>query len=150
MNGKFFISFREKKSMILTFSSIIEAMTFVFFTFWGLRNNRYASCSKTIKASLLLKLEKFFLKLFIIMALVKTFFSNTRVQKHFRIKTHLGMSESLRLRLRSHSLMWTTCDYWIFTDLWIFQGKDCLTWCYVFVPYFGDPRYIIGEWYWKI
>ena len=26
------------------------------------------------------------------------------------------------------------------------QGKDCLTWCYVFVPYFGDPRYIIGEW----
>ena len=99
MNGK---SFREK-SMILTFSSIIEAMTFVFFTFWGVRNNRYASSGKTIKAFLLLKLEKFFLKLFIIMALVKTFFSNTRVQKHFRIKTHLGMSESLRLRLRSHS-----------------------------------------------
>ena len=89
--------------MILTFSSIIEAMTFVFFTFWGVRDNRYASCSKTIKASLLLKLEKLFLKLFIIMALVKTFFSNTRVQKHFRIKIHLGMSESLRLRLRSHS-----------------------------------------------
>ena len=111
MNGKFFTSFREKS---MTFSSIIEAMTFVFFTFWGVRNNRYASCSKTIKASLLLKLEKFFLKLFIIMALVKTFFSNTRVQKHFRIKTHLGMSESLRLRLRSHSLMWTTCDYWKF------------------------------------
>ena len=114
MNLKFFTSFREKRSMILNFSSIIEAMTFVFFTFWGVRNNRYASSGKTIKASLLLKLEKFFLKLFIIMALVKTFFSNTRVQKHFRIKTHLGMSESLRLRLRSHSLMWTTCDYWKF------------------------------------
>merc|ERR1719334_909431 len=24
------------------------------------------------------------------------------------------------------------------------QGKDCLTWCYWFVPYFGDPRIMLG------
>ena len=99
--------------MILNFSSIIEAMTFFFFTFWGLRNNRYASCGKTIKASLLLKLEKFFLKLFIIMALVKTFFSNTRVQKHFRIK-HTSGCQSLWDSDWDLTLMWTTCDYWKF------------------------------------
>ena len=25
------------------------------------------------------------------------------------------------------------------------QGKDCLTWCYVFVPYFGDPKFMLGK-----
>ncbi|XP_023336633.1 uncharacterized protein LOC111707721 [Eurytemora carolleeae] len=35
-------------------------------------------------------------------------------------------------------------DYGMMTFYDGLEGKDCLTWCYFFVPYFGEPNYFYG------
>ena len=105
----------------------------------------------------------FLLALFTIMASGKTF---SFLEHSFSIKTDLNLMDDDIYVLKHLSYFHlfsfffahpvyhnnqcnkqTTVESWHWQlKIATLQGKDCLTWCYVFVPYFGDPRYIIGEW----